>query len=209
MRGTGIVLIIVGIIWALIAFNMNVTVTTESRFYSGAYSSHYEPPVTVNNIGLMEDRRNHLMFAGLTILAGVVLIGFGSLPERNSRAESEVNSLLKPCPSCAEKIQPAARKCRFCNTELPEDFKTTVVPQADNMSNNETLNAMLAHIEENSAPIDTYMTAAALLGGRVSSKSFFLDKNFTVEFNGSRFHVSTLADLRRWFLDNLRDRMSG
>jgi hypothetical protein len=34
------------------------------------------------------------------------------------------NSSLKPCPFCAELIQPSALKCRFCNSELPQDFTT-------------------------------------------------------------------------------------
>jgi len=102
MRTVGVWLVIIGIIWAIVAFNMNTAVHTSS----------YE---AVNNIGLMDDRRNHLMFSGLTILAGVILIGFGSV-QRSVRGN-------KPCPFCAELIQPVALKCRYCSSELPESFR--------------------------------------------------------------------------------------
>ncbi len=39
-----------------------------------------------------------------------------------SMGGESTNSNLKPCPFCAELIQPAARKCRFCNSDLPQDF---------------------------------------------------------------------------------------
>lgn len=78
MKAFGILLVIAGLIWAAAAFSMDTTVTTDSKTIgSGEYSIHV-PSQTVQNLGLMDDRRNHLMFSGLTILAGVILIGFGS-----------------------------------------------------------------------------------------------------------------------------------
>lgn len=35
---------------------------------------------------------------------------------------------LKACPSCAELIQPQAKKCRFCGDELPSDFSIGSIP---------------------------------------------------------------------------------
>jgi hypothetical protein len=87
MKNAGIVALLIGIVWALVAFSMTTTVTSRAEsFGSGAYEVKI-PSQTVHNIGLMERRRNHLMFAGLTILVGVLLIGFGSLSASGSRTE--------------------------------------------------------------------------------------------------------------------------
>jgi hypothetical protein len=72
--------------------------------------------MTVQNIGLLDARRNELMFSGLTIIVGVLLIGFGSFQSSSADAK------LRPCPICAEAIQSAALKCRYCNADLPADF---------------------------------------------------------------------------------------
>jgi len=61
MRGFGVLLVVVGVVWALIAFNMNTTVTTESKTYGPGEYSIAVPSVTVHNLGLMETRRNNLM----------------------------------------------------------------------------------------------------------------------------------------------------
>jgi hypothetical protein len=116
MKSIGALVLVVGIIWALVAFQMKTTVSTESQdFGSGTYAMHI-PSITVQNIGLLEDRRNQLMFSGLSILAGILLIGFGS------KAKSDETD-LKACPVCAEGIQPTALKCRYCNSELPDSFR--------------------------------------------------------------------------------------
>ena len=62
----------------------------------------------------METRRNHLLFASLCIVVGVVMFGFGSLVGQSG------GDNLRKCPVCAESIQPDARKCRFCGNDLPE-----------------------------------------------------------------------------------------
>lgn len=80
MRKFGFFLAGAGLVWALYAFNIDTTVSTES-YYGGGFSR-------VHNLGLMDDRRNHLLAAGFTALIGVVLIGFGSvtsIPAKNNR----------------------------------------------------------------------------------------------------------------------------
>jgi hypothetical protein len=114
MKGTGILLIIIGAIWTIIAFNMNTTVESGGeKIGSGAYSIEI-PKMKVNNLGLMDERRNHLMFAGLTIVVGVILFGFGALSE-NRNVQS---GITKGCPFCAEIIQAEAKFCRFCQKDL-------------------------------------------------------------------------------------------
>ena len=103
MKKWGIVIIILGLIWALIAYNMSTTVGEGFR--------------EVHNIGLMEYRRNHIMLAGMTTIAGIILFSFGSV---SGRSFSRPDVTLRPCPLCAERIQPAAVKCRFCGADVPK-----------------------------------------------------------------------------------------
>lgn len=118
MRKIGIVLVIVGMLWAIIAFNMSTSVDTGGETFGAGQYSIEVPKMRVNNLGLMEDRRNHLMFAGLTILVGVMLLGFGTVSEsRNSPAL--VTTGTRTCPYCAELVKSAALICRFCNKDLP------------------------------------------------------------------------------------------
>jgi len=70
-------LIVVGLIWGLWAFNMDTTVTTESQTIGNEYYKVDVPSVTVNNIGLMNRQRNHLMGAGVAIIVGVILFAMG------------------------------------------------------------------------------------------------------------------------------------
>lgn len=204
MKGFGIFLVVAGIVWALIAFNMDTTVTTESQSYgSGEYAIDV-PSVTVNNLGLMETRRNNLMFAGLTILIGVVLIGFGSSSKQEAPAVG-----LKACPYCAEQIQPAALKCRFCNTELPDSFRaetavTAVIPPTES----ERLKSLFALIERGNASIETYMGVASILGGSLTSNGFLAGQHYIIDLGGVKSRVDKYEDLRQWFLDNAASRVS-
>jgi len=70
MKPTGALLIIVGVLLGLYAFNMNVSVEGVNIFQR------------VNNMGLMEDRRNLLDIAETIALSGVVFLGFGVIAER-------------------------------------------------------------------------------------------------------------------------------
>jgi hypothetical protein len=68
MRLLGFLLIAVGVIGTLFALNMDVSVS--AGFGLGS----------VNNIGLMDDRRNYLILSGMVVIVGVLLALFA--PQR-------------------------------------------------------------------------------------------------------------------------------
>ena len=61
----GLAIILIGGIWASAAFQIDTSV--EGKGFR------------VNDLGLMEQRRNHLLMASVTILAGVALFAFGAI----------------------------------------------------------------------------------------------------------------------------------
>ena len=54
--------------------------------------------------------------AGLLLGPIGVLIALG-LPDGKRKAELAAQAQLRPCPVCAERIQAAALKCRFCGAD--------------------------------------------------------------------------------------------
>ena len=63
-----------GLIWGIWAFNSDTTITTMPKFFD---DGSYIPSVTVNNIGLMNQQRNHLIGAGVATIIGVILFAMG------------------------------------------------------------------------------------------------------------------------------------
>lgn len=119
MKAIGILLVIVGFVWGLVGFNMDVGIDTDARGY-GEYAIGV--PSRVVNIDRLERRRMHLGGAAVTILVGVILIGFGHV------APQETVSTRRACPECAESIQAAATKCRYCGASVTPLVGTAETP---------------------------------------------------------------------------------
>lgn len=102
----------VGVVWVIFALNMNVSVTSDAKVIGSGEYEIKVPEMTVNNIGLMDQRRNHMIGAGVVFLAGVILLVFGSQGEASSAGR-------RACPFCAESISSSAVMCRFCQKDVP------------------------------------------------------------------------------------------
>jgi hypothetical protein len=113
MKIIGIFLCVLGIVWGIFAFNMQTSVVTESKTIGSGQFAIHVPSMEVNNLGLLDRKRNHLLLAGVSAVIGVLLFGFGSLQSGFSGAGK-----LRKCPYCAESIQLAAIKCRHCGSDV-------------------------------------------------------------------------------------------
>lgn len=92
MRVWGVWLIFVGVIWLVIAFNMDTSVVS----YRGMYGAD-----RVENIGLIARRQNHLMVASLITLIGTLMTIFGSGRTGERASSTEVpNFQVANTPPC-------------------------------------------------------------------------------------------------------------
>jgi hypothetical protein len=74
MKHLGILVILLGVAIGIYAAQMDVTVTTAAVDYGYGISI---PSMRVNNIGLMDERRNILIVAGFVALAGTIIFAVG------------------------------------------------------------------------------------------------------------------------------------
>ena len=108
MKIAGYILIVIGIIGILFAFTMNVTATVPPKDYGSGIKTE---ETKVNNVGLMDNRRNYLILSGIIVLSGVMLVGFGGILEiiDISNKNSEYLTIHTKI-SESDNIQ----KCSFC-----------------------------------------------------------------------------------------------
>lgn len=83
MKTSGSLLLVVGAVWALIAFNSDTTV-----YVDGPFSKK------VQNVGLMDERRNHLLMASLLVVVGVILFSFGNTHRTKSATAATSPALV-------------------------------------------------------------------------------------------------------------------
>jgi hypothetical protein len=95
MKMLGMVLVALGLAGGVYALNMDTSVEAGGQtLVSGSYSIHV-PETRVNNIGLMDERRNFLYASGLAVVVGIILFGFGSLQKSPAGSVTDSAVTLK------------------------------------------------------------------------------------------------------------------
>ena len=118
------ILITIGILGILYALNMDTTVGS------------------VNNIGLMDDRRTTLIIFSLCLLVG--FINRSSESKSNNRESQSADT--RSCPYCAETIKIKAKLCKHCGKELTDFEKPQY--KDENTQNIQNQNTQKPNLEE-------------------------------------------------------------
>ena len=88
MKKIGYVLAVVGAVWGWNVYNKDTTVPVPDLGLG------YVTSQRVHNVGLVEDRNSQIMMSGFMFLAGIVLIGFGSI-KREGLSEDDKDLMKK------------------------------------------------------------------------------------------------------------------
>lgn len=103
----GGLLVIVGM--GLLYIGLTMDTSVELTYPEITQSLDLDLPERVNNLGLMQEKQNYLMFGGICFVLGLILVY--AFPD--SKKEEIIET--KKCPDCAETVKEDARICRFCN----------------------------------------------------------------------------------------------
>jgi len=115
MKSLGLILLVLGILGLIVAFNMDTTVSTESQSIGDIYIHSSR----VYNIGLMEERRNYIILSCVGIVSGLLLIGLGSIQDTlKENAEKAKVPQGIPCPHCKNLLQGYPTICPHCQQDI-------------------------------------------------------------------------------------------
>lgn len=117
MKIAGLLLLILGGVGLVTAWHRDVTVETGGQTIGSGEFAMQIPRTRVVNIGLMEERRNYLGLSALGVLAGLMLIGFGSIMAA-SRSDKPAPDSRERCPICRECVDNLAANCEACHAPL-------------------------------------------------------------------------------------------
>lgn len=119
MRPLGITLILAGLVWGVIAFNMSTTIKVPDQTINAGAVQITTPAFEVYNLELADKRKTHLLISGAIIIIGAIFFGFGSLKQDASLDAG----CSRKCPKCSNPIEDTATFCKFCGEEFtPNKF---------------------------------------------------------------------------------------
>lgn len=91
MKKNSIYLIIIGISWIIFAFNIDTSVVTGGQTIGSGEFAVQVPLMRVNNLGLMNEKQNHLIISSLVLLIGVALFIFSN--KQTDKNTNDTNTL--------------------------------------------------------------------------------------------------------------------
>ena len=109
MKFFGYLMFPAGLILLVLAFTMDTSVAVD--YPSG---NDFGFPERVNNLGLMADKQNYMIFGAILSILGAII---GVTYEKKDEKESSE----KVCPKCAENVKIGAKICRYCSHSFMEE----------------------------------------------------------------------------------------
>lgn len=134
MKSIGLIIASISVLCLLLALNMSTTVTTERR----TFGDFTVPSMTVNNLGLMQDKQNYIIVSSVFLILGV---GIYVLTPKNDSEKSMLNDESEHKPS-KEKNGQAVKNIKINSSErnIDNDSYKLYLVEKYKISRNEILN---------------------------------------------------------------------